>query len=454
MDVKKIFEVYKEYEKKEIKLLGRVRSHRQGKVVSFIVLNDGTTLKDLQIVYKADVKGFDKIQSARVSSIIEVTGMVVLTPDKLQPFEVQATELVLLDQSIEDYPLQKKEHSPEFLREISHLRARTKTFQSIFRLRSAAAFAIHEFFQKNNYVYLTSPIITENDAEGAGESFIVTTRADNNYEEDFFGKKANLSVSGQLHAESFAQAFQSTYTFGPTFRAENSNTSRHAAEFWMIEPEIAFIDLTGNIKVIEDMLKYVINYIFENNMDELNFCDENLENGLIKKLENIKNSNFVKNTYSEAIEVLSQAVKNGHKFEENDIKFGMDLGSEHEKYICEVVNKCPTFLINYPKEIKAFYMKQNDDGKTVAAVDLLVPGIGELVGGSQREDNYDLLMKRCKEMNINTEELKWYLDLRKFGYFKSAGFGLGFERLVMYITGASNIRDVLPFPRTPKNLLF
>ncbi|QBQ07317.1 asparaginyl-tRNA synthetase [Spiroplasma gladiatoris] len=454
MQIKDIYDKYLIEEIKKVEFLARVRTHRQGKVVSFLVLNDGTTLNDVQVVYKPEVKGYSEIQNARVSSVVKVWGELVLTPDKPQPFEIQANEVALLDEAAEDYPLQKKEHSPEFLREIAHLRVRTKTFQSIFRLRSSLAYAIHKFFQEQNYVYVNAPIITGNDAEGAGEAFLVTTRTDGNHEEDFFGKKASLSVSGQLHAEAYAQAFNKIYTFGPTFRAEESNTSRHAAEFWMIEPEIAFIDLAKNLEIIENMIKFVINYVFENNKAELEFCDANLEEGLINKLTNAKDSKFVTNTYEQAIEILQKAVEQGKEFENKNIKFGMDLGSEHERYICEEVYKSPVFIINYPKDIKAFYMKLNDDNITVAASDLLVPGIGELVGGSQREDDFGKLKKRCLEMNVNINELDWYNNLRNYGYYKSAGFGLGFERLVMYITGASNIRDVISFPRTPKNLLF
>ncbi|AHB35940.1 asparagine--tRNA ligase [Spiroplasma apis] len=454
MDLKFIYKNHKEYEGKEVSFIARIRSHRQGKNINFLVMNDGTTINDIQVVYTSDLKNINSISEARVSAILEVKGIIALTPGKQQEFEIKATNIELLDQAVENYPLQKKEHSPEFLREIAHLRARTKTFQSIFRIRSAAAFAIHKFFNENDFIYVHTPIITENDAEGAGESFIVTNRADDKYEEDFFAKKATLTVSGQLNAEAYAQAFKKVYTFGPTFRAENSNTSRHAAEFWMIEPEVAFADLNDNIELIESMVKYVINYLFEHNKEELLFCEQNLEKGLIDKLQNVKDSNFVINDYREVIEILKEAVKNGHVFEDSRIEFGMDLGTEHERYICEVVNNCPTFVKNYPKEIKAFYMKQNDDQKTVAAVDLLVPGIGELVGGSQREDDYDKLISRCLEMGIKQEDLWWYNDLRKFGYYKSAGFGLGFERLIMYVTGATNIRDVLPFPRTPRNLLF
>lgn len=454
MELVELFKQFKKLDNKEVEIIARVRNHRQGKSVSFLIINDGTSLNDVQVVYKNDINNFDQLIETRISSIIKVKGKVFLTPNKPQPFEIQASECLLLDQCIEDYPLQKKEHSLEFLREISHLRARTKTFQAIFRIRSSAAFAIHQFFNENNFIYVNSPIITENDSEGAGESFIVTTRSDDKYEEDYFAKKAVLTVSGQLNAEAYAQAFKKVYTFGPTFRAENSNTTKHAAEFWMVEPEVAFADLNDNILLIQGMIKFIIKYLFDHNIEELRFCDENLEKGLITKLEQIYNSDFANITYEDAIIQLQQAVKNGHKFEEENIYFGLDLRTEHERYLCEVVYKRPTFITNFPKEIKAFYMKQNDDNKTVAAADLLVPGIGELVGGSQREDDFDKLIKRCKEMNIDFSELWWYNDLRKYGYYKSSGFGLGFERLIMYVTGAANIRDVISFPRTPKNLQF
>ncbi|ASP27857.1 asparaginyl-tRNA synthetase [Spiroplasma corruscae] len=438
----------------KVNFIARIRTNRVGKAVGFLVVNDGTTFSDLQVVYKNSLDNFDLISQLKISSVIRVIGKIVLTPDKEQKLEVQSEQVEILDSASQDYPLQKKEHSLEFLREISHLRPRTKTFQAIFKIRSSAAFALHKFFQEDGFIYVNSPIITENDAEGAGESFIVTTLSDGDYEKDFFGKKASLTVSGQLNAESYAQAFKKVYTFGPTFRAENSNTSKHAAEFWMIEPEVAFEDLKYNMNLIENMVKYVVNYIFDNCYDELLFCDKNLEEGLIKKLELVKNSNFEKITYTEAINILKDAVKNGQDFIEKNIDFGLDLATEHERFLCEKHFKKPTFITDYPKDIKAFYMKQNEDDKTVAAIDLLVPGIGELVGGSQREDDYNILMKRCKEMNIDVKSVSWYNDLRKFGYYKSSGFGLGFERLIMYLTGAANIRDVIPFPRTPKNLLF
>lgn len=454
MNFKELYETFNDLDKQEISLIGRVRSNRQGKKVSFLIINDGTTFEDTQVVYKEDLKNYEEINGARVSAIVEVKGIVVLTPNKKQQFEIEANKIIILDQAVEDYPLQKKEHSLEFLREIAHLRARTKTFNAIFKIRSELAFAIHKFFNKKGFVYVNTPIITENDAEGAGESFIVTTVTNGDYQKDFFEKKACLTVSGQLNGEAYAQAFKSIYTFGPTFRAENSNTTKHAAEFWMIEPELAFGDLYDDINLIGNMIKFLINYVFEKCQKELEFCDKNLEPGLIEKLKKVMHSDPIVMDYKEAIKVLQDAVKNGHDFEIKDIEFGLDLSTEHERYICEVYNKAPTFVTNYPKEIKAFYMKQNDDGKTVAAVDLLVPGIGELVGGSQREENYDKLISRCNELNINIKDLKWYLDLRKYGYYRSCGFGLGFERLVMYVTGASNIRDAIPFPRTPKNLLF
>ncbi|ATZ19009.1 asparaginyl-tRNA synthetase [Williamsoniiplasma somnilux] len=453
-DLTNIFKSYQNMEGAEVTFIARVRSNRQGKVVSFMVLNDGTTFKDVQVVYKSDIIGFNDAQEARVSSIVEVVGKIINTPGKPQPFEIVASKIILLDQAIEEYPLQKKEHSPEFLREIAHLRARTKTLSAVFKIRSTLAFAIHKFFNEQGFVYVNTPIITSNDAEGAGEEFVVTTLEDTNYEEDFFGKKANLTVSGQLHAEALAQAFKKVYTFGPTFRAEESYTSKHAAEFWMIEPEVAFNSLTDNILLIEKMLKSIVGYVLEKCFDELQFLDNNLEKGLIEKIQGITSSNFKTLTYSEAIEILKKAVEQGVAFEQKNIHFGLDLGTEHERYICEVVNKCPTFVTNYPKDIKAFYMKQNDDNKTVAAVDLLVPGIGELIGGSERESDYDKLVKRCEEIKIPVDKLEWYLNLRQYGYYKSAGFGLGFERLVMYITGITNIRDVISYPRTPKNLLF
>ncbi|PPE03950.1 asparagine--tRNA ligase [Williamsoniiplasma lucivorax] len=455
--MKELQQIHQEFAKldgQEIAIIARVRSNRQGKAVCFMIVNDGTSFDDLQVVYKTEVKGFDDAIKARVSSIVEVTGKLILTPGKPQPFELMATEIELLDQAVEEYPLQKKEHSPEFLREIAHLRARTKTFNAIYKVRSELSFAIHKYFNDHGFLYAQTPIITGNDAEGAGETFTVTTRSDNKYEQDFFGKQSTLTVSGQLHAEALAQAFKKVYTFGPTFRAENSNTSKHAAEFWMIEPEVAFNDLKANIELIESLIKTTVGHVVEKCAAELKFLETNLEPGLLDKINNLVHTKFKVTEYGQAIQLLQEAIKNGHQFEENNIVFGLDLATEHERYICEVINQAPTFVTNYPKDIKAFYMKQNDDHKTVAAVDLLVPGIGELVGGSEREGDYDKLIKRCQEMKIDPASLDWYLNLRKYGYYKSAGFGLGFERLLMYITGVANIRDVLLYPRTPNNLLF
>ncbi|WP_425377751.1 asparagine--tRNA ligase [Spiroplasma endosymbiont of Polydrusus pterygomalis] len=439
----------------EVTILGWVRSNRSSGKLGFLVVNDGTVFDNVQIVYKAEqLPNFLEISSLRISSAIKVVGKFCLTPSAKQTFEIQSTMIEILDQASEDYPLQKKEHSYEYLREIAHLRAKTNTFNAIFRIRSSSAFAIHQFFNKNNFIYVHPPIITGNDAEGAGESFVVTTRTDNNYAEDFFGKKASLTVSGQLHTEGFAQAFRQVYTFGPTFRAENSNTTRHAAEFWMIEPEVAFIDLSENMTLIETMIKHIINYLFANNRHELRFLNNNVDDKLLARLQNVIDEEFVRLSYTTAIEILQKAVANGQQFENPNIFWGMELQTEHERYLCEQETKKPTFLFDYPKEIKAFYMKAQDDNKTVAACDLLVPGIGELVGGGVRENDYDKIVNRCHELKIPVADLQWYLDLRKYGYYKSSGFGLGFERFVMYVTGATNIRDVIPFPRTPRNLLF
>ncbi|WP_342256029.1 asparagine--tRNA ligase [Spiroplasma endosymbiont of Poecilobothrus nobilitatus] len=452
-----VLELYQDQVKdqSEVTILGWVRSNRSSGKIGFLVMNDGTVFNNVQIVYKAEqLANFLAISSLRISSAIKVVGKFCVTPPAKQPFEIQASVIEIFDEASEDYPLQKKEHSYEYLREIAHLRAKTNTFNAVFRIRSSSSFAIHEFFNKNNFIYVHTPIITGNDAEGAGESFIVTTRTDNNYNEDFFGKKASLTVSGQLHAEGFAQAFRNVYTFGPTFRAENSNTTRHAAEFWMIEPEIAFIDLEENMTLIEKMIKHIINYLFVNNSHELDFLNSNVDDKLLERLKSVLNDEFVHLSYTKAIEILQKAVTKGQKFENTDIFWGMDLQTEHERYLCEIETKKPTFLFNYPKEIKAFYMKINDDNKTVAACDLLVPGIWELVGGSVRENDYDKIVSRCNELKIPTTDLQWYIDLRKYGYYKSAGFGLGFERFIMYVTGMTNIRDVIPFPRTPRNLLF
>ncbi len=436
-----------------IELEGWVRTNRNSKSIGFIALNDGTYFKNIQIVYgQEDLKNYEVISKLATGSAVKVLGKFKLTPDGKQPFEVEATEVEVLGHCDDDYPMQKKRHTMEYLRDIPHLRPRTNTFMATFRVRSLLAMAIHEFFQSQGFVYVHAPIITGNDAEGAGEAFTVTTRSDGKYDKDFFSKHASLTVSGQLHVESFAMAFRDVYTFGPTFRAENSNTSTHASEFWMIEPEIAFADLDDNMDLIEDCIKYCIQYVLDNAPAEIEFLDQFVcqTKDLNSRLQAVASSKFERMDYSQAIEILQ---KSGKKFN-FPVEWGVDLATEHERYICEEVVKGPVFLVNYPKDIKAFYMRMNDDGKTVAACDLLVPGIGELVGGSQREERYDVLEQRMQEMGVEQETLQWYLDLRRYGGVKHAGFGIGFERLIMYMTGVSNIRDVIPYPRTPKNLKF
>lgn len=431
-------------------LQGWVRTNRNNGSIGFIELNDGTYFRNAQLVYSSDLANFQDVSKYLTGTALTVTGKVVLTPQAKQPFELQVTEVILEGACDNTYPLQKKRHSFEYLREIGHLRPRSNTFNAVFRVRSVLAMAIHEFFQDQGFVYVNAPIITGNDAEGAGEVFTVTTREDGNYEEDFFGKKANLTVSGQLQAEAFAMAFRDVYTFGPTFRAENSNTTTHASEFWMVEPEIAFADLEDDMDLIEDMIKYCIQYVMDNCPEEMKFFNQFIDNTLLERLNHVLNSEFVRMPYTEAIDHLLKARK---KFE-NPVSWGMDLNTEHERYLCEEVVKGPVFLIDYPKDIKAFYMRMNDDGKTVAACDLLVPAVGELVGGSQREERLEVLQSRMKEMGVHEEGLQWYLDLRRYGGCQHAGFGLGFERFIMYVTGMQNIRDVIPFARTPKNLLF
>lgn len=434
-----------------VEIEGWVRTNRDNGKVGFIALNDGTYFKNAQIVYlEESLKNFDEIKKVKTGAALKILGKFKLTPDAKQPFEIEATEITIEGDCDEDYPLQKKRHSMEYLREIPHLRPRTNTFMAVFRIRSLLAMAIHEFFQDQGFVYIHAPILTGNDAEGAGETFTVTTRNDGNYEEDFFGKKASLTVSGQLHVESFALAFRDVYTFGPTFRAEVSNTSRHASEFWMIEPEIAFADLDDDMNLIEDMVKYCIQYVLDNGAAEMEFLNQFVDKTLLDRLTHVLNSEFKRLSYSDAVDIL---IKSGKKFE-YPVEWGIDLASEHEVYLCSEVVKGPVFLKDYPKDIKAFYMRVNDDEKTVAAADLLVPGIGELVGGSQREERYDVLAARMDEMGVDQTSLQWYMDLRRYGGVKHAGFGLGFERLVMYITGVQNIRDVLPYPRTPRNLKF
>ncbi|WP_338982346.1 asparagine--tRNA ligase [Spiroplasma endosymbiont of Eupeodes luniger] len=453
MLIKKLYETYKAIVGQEITLKGWVRTNRDSGKVGFISLNDGSYLDSIQVVYNQEIKTFNFIKSLRTGASIAVTGVLVL-PDKgkgKELFEIKAKNIKIYNNAVEQYPLQKKEHSNEYLREIPHLRARTNKFWAIFKIRSSVSYAIHFFFQRNDFLYLHSPIITSNDAEGAGEAFIVTTREDNNYQQDFFSKKANLTVSGQLNAEAYAQAFNRVYTFGPTFRAEKSHTSRHVAEFWMVEPEVAYSSLEENMKLGEELIKYIINYILENNKKELKFLNDNVDNNLLDKLKTIVTVKFVIMTYDDAIMEL---IKVKDRFENQDIHWGMDLQTEHERYLCEQLTNKPTFITNYPQVIKAFYMKTNEDNKTVQAMDLLVPGIGELIGGSQREDNYEKLLAKMQMANLDIKDFQWYLNLRQYGYAPSGGFGLGLERLIMYLTGVTNIRDVLPFPRVPNSLEF
>ena len=443
---------------KKVLVKGWARTIRDSKAFGFIELNDGSFFKNVQIVFeRAKLNNYDDIASQNVGSALVVEGVLALTPDAKQPFEINAETIVVEGASTPDYPLQKKRHSFEFLREIAYLRPRTNTFNAVFKIRSEAAYAIHSFFNSNEFVYVHTPLITGSDCEGAGAMFQVTTldlenvpKADGkvNYKEDFFEKPASLTVSGQLSAEAYAMAFGKVYTFGPTFRAEKSNTARHAAEFWMIEPEMAFADLCDDMNVAEAMVKAIIGHVLKTCKEELEFLNKFVDNGLLDRLNNVLNNEFVRLTYTEAIEIL-EPIKDKFEF---PVYWGCDLQSEHEKYITEEVFKKPVFLINYPKEIKAFYMRLNDDGKTVAATDLLVPGIGELIGGSQREEREDVLISRMKEMGLKPSDYDWYINLRKFGGTKHAGFGLGFERMIMYLTGISNIRDVIPFPRTVSNL--
>ncbi len=457
MELITIKELYKNKEKyldQKLTAGGWVRSIRDSKTFGFIVLNDGTFFEPLQIVYHDKMENFAQISKLNVGAAVIVTGTLVATPQAKQPFEIQADTVEIEGTSAPDYPLQKKRHSFEYLRTISHLRPRTNTFQAVFRVRSLTAFALHKFFQERGFVYVHTPLITGSDCEGAGEMFRVTTLDMENvprneaghtdYTQDFFGRETSLTVSGQLNGETYAQAFRNIYTFGPTFRAENSNTTRHAAEFWMIEPEIAFADLDDDMMLAESMLKYVINYVLEEAPEEMNFFNSFVDK---ERLHNVVSSDFARVTYTEAVEILE---KNNDQFEYK-VSWGADLQTEHERYLTEVVYKRPVFVTDYPKEIKAFYMKQNDDGRTVAAVDCLVPGIGEIIGGSQREDDYDKLLARIREMGMNEEDYRFYLDLRRYGSTRHAGFGLGFERCVMYLTGMGNIRDVIPFPRTVNN---
>lgn len=456
-NIREIFRNKDKFADKEVTIGGWVRSNRNSKNFGFIVVNDGTFFEPIQIVYGNGLDNYDEVGKINVGAAIIVRGTLVLTPDAKQPFEIQAAEVTVEGASTPDYPLQKKRHTFEYLRTISHLRPRTNTFEAVFRVRSLCAYAIHKFFQERDFVYVHTPLITGSDCEGAGEMFQVTTLDLNNlpmtedgkvdFSKDFFNKPTNLTVSGQLNGETYAMAFKNIYTFGPTFRAENSNTTRHAAEFWMIEPEIAFADLEDDMMLAESMLKYVINYVLENAPEEMAFFNNFVDKGLLDRLRNVVENDFARVTYTEAIDILS---KHNDKFDYK-VSWGCDLQTEHERYLTEQIYKHPVFVTDYPKEIKAFYMKLNDDGKTVAAVDCLVPGIGEIIGGSQREDDYDKLLARINELGLSEDDYKFYLDLRKYGSARHAGFGLGFERCVMYLTGMGNIRDVIPFPRTVNN---
>ena len=457
LTLRSLFEKTEEFADKKVTVGGWVRSNRDSKNFGFLVISDGTFFTPVQVVYHDTMDNFAEIAKLNVGTAVIVTGTLVLTPEAKQPFEIQADEVAIEGSCPPEYPLQKKRHTLEYLRTMTHLRPRTNTFQAVFRVRSLIAYAIHKFFQERGFVYVHTPIITASDAEGAGAMFQVTTLDVNDpprtedgkvdYTQDFFNKPTNLTVSGQLNGETFACAFRNIYTFGPTFRAENSNTTRHAAEFWMIEPEIAFADIHDDMDLAEDMLKFIINYVLENAPEEMAFFNQFVDKGLIERLRHVATSDFGRVTYTEAVKILE---------EHNDefvykVKWGVELQTEHERYLTEQVFKRPIFVIDYPKDIKAFYMKQNDDGKTVAAMDCLVPGIGEIIGGSEREANYEKLANRIKELGMEESQYDFYMDLRKFGTVRHAGFGLGFERCVMYVTGMGNIRDVLPFPRTVNN---
>ncbi len=460
LEVKKIFKETDQYLDQTVKIGGWIRTSRTSKAFGFIELNDGSYYKNIQIVLEDQLENFEEISKLPISSAIIVEGKLVATPEAKQPFEIKATHIEVEGPSASDYPLQKKRHTFEFLRSIAHLRPRSNTFSAVFRVRSIAAYAIHKFFQERGFVYVHAPIITGSDCEGAGEMFRVSTLDFNNIpkneeghvdvSKDFFGKETNLTVSGQLNVEAYCMAFRNVYTFGPTFRAENSNTTRHAAEFWMIEPEIAFADLEDNMELAEEMMKFIIQYVMENAPEEMEFFNSFIDTGLFDRLNNVMNSEFGRVTYTEAIEIL----KNSKEEFEYPVEWGCDLQTEHERYLTEKVFKKPVFVTNYPKDIKAFYMRVNDDQKTVAAMDLLVPGVGEIIGGSQREERMDVLEQRMKDMDLNKDDYWWYLELRKYGGTRHAGYGLGFERAIMYLTGMSNIRDVISFPRTVKTAEF
>lgn len=458
--IKELYRNSGKYYSKKIQISGWVKTVRDSKTFGFIEVNDGSFFKNLQIVFDNSLENFEEICKLTISSSIMVKGILVKTENAKQPFEIKAEEVKVIATSVPEYPLQKKRHTMEYLRTISHLRPRTNTFNAVFRVRSVASYAIHKFFQENNFVYVHTPIITGSDAEGAGEMFNLNTFDLNNvpkteegkvdFSKDFFGKPAHLTVSGQLNVETYAFAFRNVYTFGPTFRAENSNTVKHAAEFWMIEPEICFADLKDDMDLAESMLKYVINYVLENCPEEMEFFNNFIDKGLLDRLNNVVNSEFGRISYTDAVKELE---KHNNEFEYK-VSWGVDLQTEHERYLSEKIFKKPVFVTDYPQEIKAFYMKLNQDGKTVAAADLLAPGIGEIIGGSQREDSLEKLQNKIKELNMDEKDYWWYLDLRKYGSVPHSGFGLGFERLMMYITGMQNIRDVIPFPRTPKNCEF
>jgi len=459
--IKSLYRDTKEYLGKSILVSGWVRTSRSSKDFGFIELNDGSFFKGLQIVFGTDLSNFSEVEKISIGSSLEIEGELVESPAAGQEFELKANRITVIQRADDDYPLQKKKHSFEFLREIAHLRSRSNTFSAVFRLRSALSYAIHKFFQEEGFNYIHTPVISASDAEGAGEVFGLTMfdlekeipknkEGKIDYSQDFFGKKAGLTVSGQLEAETLITGLNRVYTFGPAFRAENSNTTRHVCEFWMVEPEMAFADLNDDMDLAEKMIKYLISYVLKELPEEMEFFNKFIDTGLIERLNQVLNSDFVRLSYTDAIDLL---IKSGQKFD-YPVKWGIDLQTEHERYITEKIFGKPVFLTDYPKEIKAFYMRQNDDGKTVAAADLLVPGIGEIIGGSQREERYDVLEARIKEMGLKVEDYWWYLDLRKYGSVKHAGFGLGFERAIMYFTGMANIRDVIPFPRTPKNLEF
>ncbi len=458
--VRKLYKETNKFENTEITIEGWVKTLRSSKTFGFIELNDGTFFKNVQVVFNDELNNFEEIKKLTLSSSIKVTGKFILTKNSKQPFEIQATNIEIESLSDNSYPLQKKRHSFEYLRTIAHLRPRTNTFNSVFRVRSVLSYAIHKFFQEQDFVYVHTPILTGSDAEGAGEMFNVNSfdlenvpKTDDgkvDFTKDFFGRHTHLTVSGQLNGETFAESFCNIYTFGPTFRAENSNTVKHAAEFWMIEPEICFANLEDDMDLAENMIKYTFKYVLDNCPEEMEFFNSFIDKGLLDRLNNVINSDFARVSYTDAIKELE---KHNDEFQYK-VSWGVDLQTEHERYLCEKIYKKPVFVKDYPKDIKAFYMKQNDDGKTVAAADLLVPGIGEIIGGSQREENYDKLLSRMKELNMPIENYNWYLDLRKYGSCVHSGFGLGFERAIMYLTGMQNIRDVIPFPRTPKNCEF